>query len=68
MLLPLVPVIVKGKDPVLVVGLVLIVSVEEPALVETGLGLKDAVAFEGSPLTLSDTELDTPFDAATVTL
>jgi hypothetical protein len=64
--LALVPVIVKLKVPVLADGLGLIVSIglTVPLVgVVTGLALKEALVRDGTPLTLSVTELGTPPNA-----
>ena len=64
---PLVPVIVNGKVPVGVVGLDVIVIVEEPDVVTDG-GVKLAVAPAGSTLTLRATVPVKLPEGATVTV
>src|SRR6266850_4808844 len=64
---PLAPVIVKGKLPIGVAPVVLMVSVVEPDVV-TEVGLKVGVAPDGNPLTLNVTAPTKPFKGVTVTV
>jgi len=64
---PLVAVMVIGKDPVGVVLAVLMLRVVEPELV-IWTGLKPAVAPVGSPLALKPTVPLNPFKALTLTV